>query len=79
VGSYRRKAPGSTGIITLLASRPATGSPEQEFAALWRMTVPPIRIYDEYVLGRWTRAMALLDEAATPPAEVQYMRIEDAK
>jgi hypothetical protein len=38
-----------------------------------------VRIYDEYVLGRWTRAMSLLDDAGNPPAEVQYMRIEDAR
>lgn len=33
-----------------------------------------VRIYDEYVLGRWTRAMSLLDENAKPALEVQYMR-----
>jgi hypothetical protein len=38
-----------------------------------------VRVYDEYVLGRWTRAMSLLDDAGSPPAEVQYMRIDDAK
>jgi hypothetical protein len=36
-----------------------------------------VRIYDEFVLGRWTRAMSLLDEAAKPALEVQYMRIEE--
>jgi hypothetical protein len=38
-----------------------------------------VRIYDEFVLGRWTRTMSLLDEAATPVSEVQYMRIEDSR
>jgi hypothetical protein len=36
-----------------------------------------IRIYDEFVAGRWTRAMSLLDEVARPALEVQYMRIEN--
>jgi hypothetical protein len=36
-----------------------------------------VRIYDEFVLGRWTRAMSLLDEKARPALEVQYMRIDD--
>jgi hypothetical protein len=38
-----------------------------------------VRIYDEFVLGRWTRAMSLLDEDAKPALEVQYMRIEDSR
>ena len=38
-----------------------------------------VRIYDEFVLGRWTRAMSLLDESAKPALEVQYMRIEDSR
>jgi hypothetical protein len=38
-----------------------------------------VRIYDEFVLGRWTRAMSLLDENAKPALEVQYMRIEDPR
>jgi hypothetical protein len=38
-----------------------------------------VRIYDEFVLGRWTRAMSLLDENAKPALEVQYMRIEDSR
>jgi hypothetical protein len=36
-----------------------------------------VRIYDEFVLGRWTRAMSLLDESANPALEVQYMRVEN--
>jgi hypothetical protein len=36
-----------------------------------------VRIYDEFVLGRWTRAMSLLDENARPVGEVEYMRIAD--
>jgi hypothetical protein len=36
-----------------------------------------VRIYDEFVLGRWTRAISLLDENARPALEVQYMRIDD--
>jgi hypothetical protein len=35
-----------------------------------------VRIYDEFVTGRWTRAMSLLDEASKPALEVQYMRVE---
>jgi len=38
-----------------------------------------VRIYEEFVLGRWTRAMSLLDENAKPPFEVQYLRIEDSR
>jgi len=38
-----------------------------------------VRIYDEFVAGRWTRAMSLLDEGAKPALEVQYMRIEDSR
>jgi hypothetical protein len=38
-----------------------------------------VRIYDEFVLGRWTRAMSLLDENAKPALESQYMRIEDSR
>ena len=38
-----------------------------------------VRIYDEFVLGRWTRAMSLLDENAKPALEAQYMRIDDSR
>ncbi len=38
-----------------------------------------VRIYDEFVLGKWTRAMSLLDESAKPALEAQYMRIEDSR
>lgn len=38
-----------------------------------------VRIYDEFVLGRWTRAMSLLDENAKPALDVQYMRIENSR
>ncbi len=38
-----------------------------------------VRIYDEFVLGRWTRVMSLLDENANPALEAQYMRIEDSR
>ncbi|HEY8460049.1 MAG TPA: hypothetical protein VIM99_06685 [Blastocatellia bacterium] len=38
-----------------------------------------VRIYDEFVLKRWTRAMSLLDESAKPALEAQYMRIEDSR
>ncbi len=34
-----------------------------------------VRVYDEFVLGRWTRAMSLLDESGKPALEVQYMRV----
>lgn len=36
-----------------------------------------VRVYDEFVAGRWTRALSLLDEGASPALEVQYMRIEE--
>jgi len=35
-----------------------------------------VRVYDEFVTARWTRAMSLLDENAKPAMEVQYMRVE---
>jgi hypothetical protein len=35
-----------------------------------------VRVYDEWFMGKWTRAMSLLDDTATPPYEVQYFRIE---
>ncbi|HEX5707685.1 MAG TPA: hypothetical protein VFX96_10345, partial [Pyrinomonadaceae bacterium] len=38
-----------------------------------------VRIYDEFVQGRWMRAMSLLDENANPALEVQYMRIDDSR
>jgi hypothetical protein len=38
-----------------------------------------VRIYDEFVLGRWTRAMSLLDENSKPALEAQYMRIADSR
>jgi hypothetical protein len=38
-----------------------------------------VRVYDEFVLGRWTRAMSLLDNDAKSPLEAQYMRIEDTR
>lgn len=38
-----------------------------------------VRIYDEFVRERWTRAMSLLDEGATPALEVQYMRVDDSR
>jgi hypothetical protein len=38
-----------------------------------------VRVYDEFVRERWTRAMSLLDEGANPALEVQYMRVEDSR
>lgn len=38
-----------------------------------------VRVYEEFHLGRWTRAMSLLDESGNPALEVQYMRIEDSR
>ena len=38
-----------------------------------------VRIYDEFVLGRWTRTMSLLDENAKPALEAQYLRFEDTR
>jgi hypothetical protein len=38
-----------------------------------------IRIYDEFYLGRWTRAMSLLDEQSKPAFEAQYMRTSDSR
>lgn len=35
-----------------------------------------VRIYDEYVTGRWTRAMSLLSEEGGKALDVQYMRVE---
>jgi hypothetical protein len=36
-----------------------------------------VRIYEEFVTGRWTRAMSLLDEASRPALEAQYLRVEN--
>jgi hypothetical protein len=38
-----------------------------------------VRIYDEFVLGKWTRVMTLLDESAKPALDVEYMRIENSR
>jgi hypothetical protein len=38
-----------------------------------------VRIYDEFMLGRWARAMSLLDEGTEPALDVQYMRVEDSQ
>lgn len=38
-----------------------------------------VRIYEEFTLGRWTRAMSLLDEGAKPALEVQYLHVEDSR
>ena len=38
-----------------------------------------VRIYDEFVLGRWTRVMSLLDESAKPAREVKYFRVDDSR
>jgi hypothetical protein len=51
-----------------------TLTPDRQERAIFKFRV---RVYDEFVLGRWTRAMSLLDESANPPLEVQYMRVED--
>jgi hypothetical protein len=39
-------------------------------------SVYKVRIYDEFVTGRWTLAMSLLDESGRPGLDVQYMRVE---
>ena len=36
-----------------------------------------VRVYDEYVAGRWTRAMSMLSENGAKPLDVQYMKVED--
>ncbi len=77
----------STGLIERTSSSVSDGSYELRGAEL---TITPdrrdrgvskyrVRIYDEFVLGRWTRAMSLLDENAKPALEAQYMRIEDSR
>jgi hypothetical protein len=38
-----------------------------------------VRIYDEYTLGRWTRALSTLDERGDAAREVQYYRIDESK
>lgn len=38
-----------------------------------------VRIYDEFVTGRWTRALSMLDEAGRSAFEVQYMRVYDSR
>jgi hypothetical protein len=35
-----------------------------------------VRVYDEFLGGVWRRGMSLLNDAATPPLEVHYMRID---
>jgi hypothetical protein len=77
----------STGLLERTSSSVSDGRYELRGAEL---TITPdrrdrgvskyrVRIYDEFVLGRWTRAMSLLDENAKPALEVQYMRIEDSR
>jgi len=77
----------SVGLLERTSSSVSDGSYELRGAEL---TITPdrrdrgaskyrVRIYDEFVLGRWTRAMSLLDENAKPALEGQYMRIEDSR
>jgi hypothetical protein len=35
-----------------------------------------VRVYDEWFLGGWKRAMTLVDVRATQPTVVQYYRID---
>jgi hypothetical protein len=76
-----------TGILERTSSSVSDGRYELRGAEL---TITPdrrdrgaskyrVRIYDEFVLGRWTRAMSLLDENVKPALEAQYMRIEDSR
>ena len=37
-----------------------------------------VRVYDEWVMGKWTRAMSLLNDGAIPPYEAQFFRIDQA-
>lgn len=36
-----------------------------------------VRVYDEFLGGVWRRAISLLNETATPPLQVEYMRIDE--
>jgi hypothetical protein len=76
----------TTGLLERTSSSVSDGRYELRGAEL---TVTPdrrergvskfrVRIYDEFVGGRWTRAMSLLDEGANPALDVQYMRIENS-
>jgi hypothetical protein len=76
-----------TGLLERTSSRVSDGHYELRGAEL---TITPdrrdrgasnylVRLYDEFVLGRWTRAMSLLDENVKPALEAQYMRIEDSR
>ena len=38
-----------------------------------------VRVYDEWFLGGWKRAAALLDAAANPPLVIQYYRVEETR
>jgi hypothetical protein len=69
----RSSAAASDGVYELRGSE-LTIKPDRADRALSRLRV---RIYDEFLLGRWTRAMSLLDENGNPPLEVQYMRVLD--
>jgi hypothetical protein len=37
-----------------------------------------VRVYDEWFLGGWKRAMALLDRRATPPLVIPYYRVDES-
>lgn len=37
-----------------------------------------VRVYDEWFLGGWKRAIALFDDRATPPLVVAYYRVDDS-
>lgn len=77
----------TTGLLERTSSSVSDGRYELRGAEL---TVTPdrrdrgasryrVRVYDEFALGRWRRAMSLLDENANPALEVQYMRVEDSR
>jgi len=37
-----------------------------------------VRVYDEWFLGGWKRAITLLDATAKPPIVIQYYRVDDS-
>ena len=37
-----------------------------------------VRLYDEWFLGGWKRAISLYDGRATPPLVIPYYRVEDS-
>ena len=38
-----------------------------------------VRVYDEWFLGGWKRAFALLDATANPPLVIPYFRVDESR